>query len=91
MDMYDKYKISQLILHIHIYKMKINIQQGSHIQYIYITVSLLVDSSGWSFDSKLKKKIDNANKNNRKVEKRELAYCFCSHFSLAISHLLTCS
>lgn len=53
MDMYDKYKISQLILHIHIYKMKINIQQGSQIQYIYITVSLLVDSSGWSFDSKL--------------------------------------
>lgn len=36
--------------------MKINIQQGSQIQYIYIKVSSLVDSSGWSFDSKLKKK-----------------------------------
>lgn len=49
--------------------MKINIQQGSQILYIYIKVSSLVDSSGWSFDSKLKKKIKNANKNRRNNRK----------------------
>lgn len=58
MDMHNKYffKKNQFIFHKQIYKMKINIQQGSQIQYIYIKVSSLVDSSGWSFDSKLKKK-----------------------------------
>lgn len=47
-------------------------QLGSQIQYIYIKVSSLVDSSGWSFDSKLKKKIKNANKTGEIIEKREL-------------------
>lgn len=64
-------------------------QQGSQIQYIYIKVSSSVDSSGWSFDSKLKKKIKNANKNRRNNRKTGTGLIFL--FFLAVSYLLTCS
>lgn len=53
--MHDKYKKSVHITYTYL-KLKMNIQQESQMQYLYIKVSSLVDSCGWSFDSKLQMK-----------------------------------